>query len=156
LGGSLEARNFLRGTLLWGFHAGEVLPGLVLSASLVMVLVAVAVALATRLPMVVNLVTCLVIYFLANLMPVLVQTTRPANPSTAGPVQKLVYFMAQLFDALLPGLELFRVRPSLVDEGALPIGDYLQHVGAVTGYGILFTTIVLLLGLVLFEDRDLA
>jgi hypothetical protein len=151
-----EARNFLRGTVGWALHAGEMLPGQFMSASLVMVLVAVAVALATRLPMVVNLVTCLVIYFLANLMPVLVQTTRPANPSSAGPVQKLVYFMAQLFDALLPGLELFRVRPSLVDESALPMGDYLQHVGAVTFYGILFTTIVLLLGLVLFEDRDLA
>jgi hypothetical protein len=156
VGGPFEARNFLRGVVFWVFHAGELLPGQVMSASLVMVLVAVAVALATRLPMIVNLVTCLVIYFLANLMPVLVKTTKPANEATAGPVQKLVYFMAQLFDALLPGLELFRVRPTLVDEGALPIDDYLRHVGAVTGYGILFTTIVLLVGLVLFEDRDLA
>src|SRR5262249_6498252 len=117
VGGPFEARNFLRGAILWVFHAGELMPGQVMSASLVMVLVAVAVALATRLPMIVNLVTCLVIYFLANLMPVLVQTTRgPASESTAGPVQKLVYFMAQLFDALLPGLELFRVRPTVVDE----------------------------------------
>ncbi|MBI1915028.1 MAG: ABC transporter permease subunit [Planctomycetes bacterium] len=156
LGGPLEARHFLRGTVIWVFHAGEILPGQVMSSSLVMVLVAVAVALATRLPMIVNLVTCLVIYFLANLMPVLVKTTQPAPGSTPGPVQKLIYFMAQLFDALLPGLDLFRVRPTLVDENALSIDEYLQHVGVVTVYGILFTTIVLLLGLVLFEDRDLA
>src|SRR5262249_23166181 len=144
LGGAPEARHFLRGTLIWVVHAGEVLPGQIMSASLVMVLVAVAGALATRLPMIVNLVTCPVIYFLANLMRVLVQTTRPANPSTAGPVQKLIYFMAQLFDALLPGLELFRVRPSLMDESTLTLREYLQylqHVGAVTLYGILFTTI---------------
>jgi ABC-type Na+ efflux pump permease subunit len=151
-----EGRHLVRGVLLWLTQAGEVLPGLVMSSSLVMVLVGLAVALATRVPLVVNLVTCLVVYFLANLMPVLVQTTRPTNPSAAGPVQKLLYFMAQLFDALLPGLELFRVRPTVIDETTLPVGAYLQHVAAVTGYGILFTAIVLLLGLVLFEDRDLA
>ncbi len=151
-----EARALVRGAVLWGLHAAEVVPGLVMSGSLIMVLVALAVALATRLPMVVNLVVCLVVYFLANLMPVLVQTTRPSDPATAGPVQKLLYFMAQLFDALLPGLELFRVRPTLVQESSLPVGEYLRHVGAVTVYGVLFTAIVLLLGLVLFEDRDLA
>jgi hypothetical protein len=70
-------------------------------------------------------------------------------------VQKLLHFTAQTFDTLLPGLELFRVRPTLVDESTLPMGQYLEHVGAVTLYGILFTTVVLLLGLVLFEDRDL-
>jgi hypothetical protein len=149
-------RHVMRGAILWGTQAFEVMPGLIMSSSLVMVLVGLAVALATRVPLVVNLVTCLVVYFLANLMPVLVQTTRPTNPASAGPVQKLLYFMAQLFDALLPGLELFRVRPTVIDESTLPIGAYLQHVAAVTGYGILFTAIVLLLGLVLFEDRDLA
>src|SRR5205814_10302905 len=95
LGGAPEGRHLVRGAALWAVHAGKVLPGLVMSCSLVMVLVAIAVALATRLPMVVNLVTCLVVYFLANLMPVLVQTTRPARASVAGPVQKLLYFMAQ-------------------------------------------------------------
>jgi ABC-2 family transporter protein len=152
----VEARNFLDGILLWTLHIANILPGLVMSSSMIMVLLAVAVALATRMPMVVNLVTCLVLFFLANLMPVLVQTTRPTNPTTAGPVQKLIYFVAQLFDALLPGLELFRVRPTLVDEASLPFGDYLQHVAAVGLYGLLFTAIALLLGLVLFEDRDLA
>jgi hypothetical protein len=151
-----EGRYLTQGALLWAQQAGEVVPGLVMSSSLVMVLLAVAVALATRFPLVVNLVTCLVIYFLANLMPVLVQSTRPSSASAAGPVQKLLYFMAQLFDALLPGLELFRVRPTVIDESTLPAGEYLRHVAAVTGYGVLFTAIVLLLGLVLFEDRDLA
>lgn len=156
LGFAPEGKHLLRGLLLWGEQASEVLPGLLMSSSLVMVLVALAVALATRVPLVVNLVTCLVIYFLSNLMPVLVQTTRPHGATSQGAVQKLLYFMAQLFDALLPGLELFRVRPTVVDETTLPIGEYLQHVAAVTGYGLLFTAIVLILGLVLFEDRDLA
>jgi hypothetical protein len=150
-----DAQNVLRGMASWGQHTAEVLPGLAMSASLVMILVAVAVTLATRLPMIVNVVTCLVVFFLSNLAPILVQSTRPLDTSRAGPVQKLLHFTAQSFDTLLPGLELFRVRPTMIDEQTLPMRDYLQHVGAVTVYGLLFTAIVLLLGLVLFEDRDL-
>jgi len=149
-------RHFLRGGLLWTSHAMDVVPGLIMASSLVMVMLAVAVTLATRLPMVVNLVTCLVLYVLSNLMPNLVLSTKPRNDGTDGPVQKLLHFIAQLFDALLPGLDHFRVRPTVVDESTLPLGDYMLHVGAVTFYGIMFTAIILLLGLVMFEDRDLA
>jgi ABC-type transport system involved in multi-copper enzyme maturation permease subunit len=151
-----EGSAFLRGFLFWLQLNGEVVPGLTMGASMVMVMIAVAVSLATRLPMIINLVTCAFVYVLANLMPVLVLRTKPVDPAKAGPVQKLVHFTAQLFDTLLPGLELFRVRPTLVDEATLSMKDYLQHVGAVSVYGILFTAIVLLLGLVLFEDKDLA
>lgn len=153
---SQGARSLARGGLFWLTHTSEVLPGLVLASSLVMVMVAVAVSLATRLPLIVNLVACMVVYVLANLSPVLVLSTRPDNPAQAGPVKKLLHFTSQTFDTVLPGLELFRVRPTLVDESTLPLGQYLQHVGAVSVYGIMFTAIVLLVGLVLFEDRDLA
>lgn len=151
-----DARNITNGVVQWSFHTAEVVPGLVLSSMLVMVMVAIAVSLATRVPMMLNLLTCFVLFLLANLTPVLVSSTRPDDAAKAGPVQKLLHFTAQLFDMLLPGLELFRVRPTLVDETQIPLGQYVQHVGSVTVYGVLFTTIILLLGLVLFEDRDLA
>jgi hypothetical protein len=150
-----EGDGLLRGVLFWVQLAAEVVPGLFMSAALVMILVAVAVSLATRLPMVVNLVITLVVYYLANLAPILVLSTRPGDPAKAGPVQKLLHFTAQTFDTLLPGLELFRVRPTLVDESTLPMGQYMEHVGAVTFYGVLFSAVVLLVGLVLFEDRDI-
>ncbi len=153
---SSDTHDLVRSIALWCVHVGEVLPGLVMASALVMILVAVAVSLATRLPMIVNLIVCLGVYMLANLAPTLVLSTTPEDPARAGAVQKLLHFTAQVFETILPGLELFRVRPTLVDESTLPLDQYWQHVGAVSLYGVIFTAIVLLVGLVLFEDRDLA
>jgi ABC-type transport system involved in multi-copper enzyme maturation permease subunit len=141
----------------WLAHTLETLPGLLLCFMQVMVLVAIAVALATRLPMVVNLVTILVIYFVAHLTPVLVAIGRKAerdNPNS--PVSRILSFMSQLFDALLPGLEFFRVSPPLLGDSPPPAGPLLVYLGSVAFYGVLYTLIVLFFGLILFEDRDLA
>jgi ABC-type transport system involved in multi-copper enzyme maturation permease subunit len=151
-----EPFAFTQGIGLWFLHTLEVLPGMVLCFNQVMVLVALNVALVTRLPMIVNLVTCLVVFFLANLSPVLVQSTQPANPDTAGAVQQLLHFIARLFDAVLPALQHFTSRTSLIGDQALPWREYLSYVGSVTGLGLLYTVVILLIGLVLFEDRDLA
>lgn len=153
---TLEERSVFSGLQYWFYHVSEVVPGLVKCGSMVMILIAIAVMLATRFHMIVNLVTCLVIYFLANLMPILVDLTQPGNPTTAGTVQQLLHFVAQLFNALLPGLEVLRVNPTLVGVNAVDMGSYVLHVLAAGFYGILYTSIVLILGLVLFEDRDLA
>src|SRR5262249_21153664 len=56
------ATDFGRGVGQWLAHTLDTLPGLVLCFSQVLVLVALAVALATRVPMVVNLPTVLVVY----------------------------------------------------------------------------------------------
>lgn len=156
LGLSLEGQAFLRGVTLWGRHTSEVVPGLIMSAMLVMVLTAVAVTLAVRTPLIVNLTTCAFIYVVANLMPLIVLATRGVEGAKANPVQKLLHFTARLFDSVLPSLELFRTRPTLFEDESLPLSDYMQHVAAVSLYGFMFTAIILLLGLVLFEDRDLA
>ena len=37
-----------------------------------------------------------------------------------------------------------------------PMGQFYVYVGMVTFYGLLYTLILLMVGLVLFEDRDLA
>ena len=68
--------------------------------------------------------------------------------------------MAQLFNILLPGLDLFNVGPALTRESLPDAGQFAAnfavYVGSVAGYAILYTVIALLFGLILFEDRDLA
>jgi ABC-type transport system involved in multi-copper enzyme maturation permease subunit len=143
-----EAANFLLGTRLWFAEAAAASPGLILGFCQVMVLLAIATALATRLPMVVNLVICLLLFFLGHLTPVLSQVSQQRFA--------LVHFMAQLFDTLLPALEFFNVGPAIARDMPLPEGPFALYVVWVALYGVLYTIIALLFGLILFEDRDLA
>lgn len=139
---------FLRGAAFWMLHAASAVPGIILGFCQVTVLLAIAVALATRLPMVVNLVMCLVIFFLGHLAPVL------KDASQGKP--RLVPFVAQLIDYLTPALELFNLGPVIVRDTPPPTGDFSIYIGMVSLYAALYTTIALLVGLILFEDRDLA
>jgi len=139
--------NFLRGVLGWIGDAVAASPGLILGCCQVMVLLAIAVALATRLPMVVNLVVGMVVFFLGHLTPVLAQVSRERYA--------LVRFMAQLFDTLLPALDYFNIGPVLTRE-LPPIDQFSIYIASVALYSVLYTAIALLFGLILFEDRDLA
>lgn len=157
LGFSGDLTDYLRGVGLWIDQTIDTLPGLILCFCQTMVLIAVAVTLATRTTMVVNLVTVLVIYLFAHLTPNLVaigQKARQDDPHSA--VAQILSFMSQLFDTLLPALNFFRISPALMSDVPLPTGPFYLYVGSVLFYGFLYTAIVLLLGLILFEDRDLA
>jgi ABC-type transport system involved in multi-copper enzyme maturation permease subunit len=157
-----DAFSFLEGAGMWTQHMLDTLPGLVLSFCQVMVLVAFAVSFATRVPMVLNLTGILAVYFLAHLSPVLVQIGASAQAHHDETITSQVFastvlnFVAQVFDTLLPALEFFRVSPRLVGDAPPEPGTYLLYLGSVLFYGILYTAIVLLFGLILFEDRDLA
>jgi hypothetical protein len=150
--------ELFRGIELWGIDALKATPGLVLGFCQVMVLLAVAVSLATRLPMVINLVICLGIYFLGHLTPVLVQIAHERSLPEAGglPVSRILGFMAQLFDTLLPGLDYFNLGTAVVRDNEVPLTTFLPYVASVVGYAVMYTLIVLVFGLILFEDRDLA
>ncbi|MFO0876796.1 MAG: ABC transporter permease [Gemmataceae bacterium] len=148
--------DFLRGVGQWTAHSLDTLPGLVLCYSQVMVLVGLAVALATRVPMVVNLTTVLVVFFLSHLTPVLVSIAGRAQETQPGPVAQLLGFVSGVFNTILPDLGLFSMDPALLSDAPPPQALFAQYVGSVTIYGIVYTGIVLLLGLILFEDRDLA
>jgi len=141
--------NFTLGVGAWFTFALVALPGLILGFCQVMVLLAVAVALATRLPMVVNLVTCLVVFFLGHLTHILVQV------SSYGQF-KLVNFMARFFENVLPGLEYFDIGPIIARDVPPDPTKFLLYSGSVVLYAVLYSVIALLFGLVLFEDRDLA
>ena len=140
--------DLLKGVGFWINDAGEALPGLVIGYCQVMVLVAAAVAMATRVPMVVNVTACLIIYFLGHLTSVMKEVTAGGYA--------LVYFMAQAFDTILPGLDLFDVGTAIIRDMPLPADRYALYTANVALYGITYTIIALLFGLILFEDRDLA
>ncbi len=140
--------DLFRGVGFWINDAGEALPGLIIGYCQVMVLVAAAIAMATRVPMVVNVTACLIIYFLGHLTSVMKEVTTLAYP--------LIHFMAQAFDTILPGLDLFDVGTAIIRDLPLPADRYALYTANVALYGITYTVIALLFGLILFEDRDLA
>lgn len=149
--------DLLRGVGQWTAHSMDTLPGLALCYSQVLVLVALAVTLATRVPMVVNITSVVVVFFLSHLTPVLLSLAeRGQLKQPNGTVPRLVGFVARVFDTLLPDLGSFAMNPALLSDAPPPAGLFFQYVASVSLYGILYTAIVLLLGLILFEDRDLA
>ncbi len=125
----------------------QILPGLVLGFFEVTVLTSVSVAISTRLPMLVNLVVCISIFFLGHLTPILVDVT------SRGQTNELVSFMAQLFAFALPELEFFNAGPAISTGAVIPWAGY---VFPALGYCALYSGAALLFAFLLFEDRDLA
>jgi ABC-type transport system involved in multi-copper enzyme maturation permease subunit len=151
------SNDFLRGIGFWAGLTIDALPNFVLTFCQVMVLVSLAVALATRVPMIPNLTAVGLIFLASHITPLLVGTGRKAQEHNPGSiVAQMLSFVAQVFDTLLPGLDLLRVDPSLIGDVPPPAGPYSLYILSVVFYAVLYTLIVILFGLVLFEDRDLA
>jgi len=140
--------GLFRGELLWVHNFGEVFAGLVIIFGQVMILLAIAVSLATRLPMIVNTLVCLGVYFLGHLTPVLTAISRGRYP--------LIRFVANVFDTVLPALDQFDMGSAVVRYAPLPPGPFALYTVEVTLYAVIYTAVALLFGLILFEDRDLA
>jgi ABC-2 family transporter protein len=140
--------NFVLGMGVWLESALHLLPGLLFGFCQVSVLLAIATSLATRLPMVVNLVTCFAVFFLGHLTPVLVEKSEGRY--------QLINFMAKFFNNVLPGLEYFDLSTLIVRDVPPDPRIFVVYMGSVFLYAILYTVIALLFGLILFEDRDLA
>ena len=68
----------------------------------------------------------------------------------------LVGFLGKLFDVLLPALEFYNMGPAIIREAPLDLWQFAGYVVTVFGYSLIYTAIALLVGLLLFEDRDLA
>ena len=125
---------------------GHILPGVALAFLQVCVLGAIAVTVATRLPMVMNLVICFAVFVIGNLTEVMV------NRSVAGDANESVTFTARLISMVVPSLSSFNVS-SAVATGRIVPQDYL---GFSLVYALAYIAAMLLLGFILFEDRDLA
>jgi ABC-type transport system involved in multi-copper enzyme maturation permease subunit len=144
--GRTMAGDLLRGIGLWIGECADALPGLVIGFGQVMTLIAISVGLATRIPMMVNMSMCLVVYLLGHLTPIMTEVSKNA----------LVRFLARLFELLLPGLDLFDVGTAIIREVPLDPRRYAIYTLNVAIYGLVYTAIALLVGLILFEDRDVA
>jgi len=111
----------------------------------VAIMTAITVALATRLPFVLNIFIGLGIFFIGNLVPVL--------KNQAGDVP-LVKFVAELFGFILPSLNYFKIESALASGLiVVPWDAYTLQVGI---HAVIYSTIAMLIGLLLFEDRDVA
>ena len=125
----------------------QVFPGLALGFLEVTVITAISVAISTRMPMLVNLVVCISIFFLGHLTPILVEATKGEKTN------ELVHFMANLFAFLLPELEFFNASPAISTGAVIP---WLGYVLPALGYCALYSGAALMFAFLLFEDRDLA
>ena len=149
-----EGKEFAKGVAKW---CGQTLAhhaGLLLMFGKVMVLLAICTALATRMQFVINLVICFFVFLLGHLAPVLVLATQQV--AQGSDALKLVHFIAQLLNALFPAFEYFDMGPAIIRDSIVPIRDFSIYVLTVFGYAVLYSTIGIVLGLILFEDRDLA
>ena len=122
----------------------RLMPAVVLVLLEIMVMSAISVALSTRVPMVVNLVTCLAIFVVGHLTETLVV-------SNIGKLE-LVGFMARLVAMVLPAVGMFNVEAKLMTDGSVPP----VYVGWAAVYAGAYIMAAILLAFWLFEDRDLA
>ncbi|HYW81010.1 MAG TPA: ABC transporter permease [Thermoguttaceae bacterium] len=122
----------------------QIVPGLVLAFLEAIVLTSISVAISTRLPMMANLVICMSVYVLGHLAPMLAR---------AGPDQlEIVGFVGRLLATILPVLDHFNIYNAISNGREVP----WSYVGWAAVYCFLFSSVAMLVALLLFEDRDLA
>ncbi|MEO2015901.1 MAG: ABC transporter permease subunit [Fuerstiella sp.] len=124
----------------------QILPGIVLSFFQVCVLTAISVAVATRLPMVVNLVVCFAVFVVGNLTPMMVSQGKTVIQN------EVVTFIARLIATILPSLESFNIYAAVATGRSVPP----SYLGTSLLYGAAYATAMILVAFILFEDRDLA
>ena len=124
----------------------QTIPGIVLIIFEVAVMTAVSVAISTRLPMVVNMVSCLAIFVIGHLTPAMVDS------GALGGKLELVEFMARLFATVLPDLEAFNIQAAIATGAEVPLNYLLLSLL----YTVCYSGMAVLLAFIMFEDRDLA
>jgi len=126
------------------FEIVRILPGFALAFFEAVILASISVAISTRLPMLPNLVICTAVYVLGHLTPLLVQSSWGQLP--------LVTFIGRFIATIFPVLDYFNVQGPIATGRQVP----LEYVGVAFAYCAIYSTIAMLLALVMFEDRDLA
>ncbi|QDV83911.1 hypothetical protein TBK1r_28540 [Stieleria magnilauensis] len=142
-----DARETPAATPIWEIGFEEIMstvPVLGLYFMQTMVIASIAVALATRLPLLANLILCFVIYVIGNLTQPLVASAQGENP--------LVGFFGNLIAVIVPNLNIFNVQ-SAMDSGSQVPWIYLA---GSFNYLVCFAVAIWMLAMLLFEDRDLA
>ena len=122
----------------------SILPGLALALMEAVVLSSIAVALSTRLAMLPNLLVCISIYALGHLVP----TLASAGEGAFG----LVSWMGGFLATILPGLNYFNIHSAIAQGKTVP----LVYLAYALLFCILYSSVAMLVALLMFEDRDLA
>jgi ABC-type transport system involved in multi-copper enzyme maturation permease subunit len=120
------------------------IPGLVLAWLEAIVLASISVAISTRLQKQANLVICATVYALGHLGPLLVQSAVGKDP--------IVRFVGTLIATVLPVLDHFNIQAA-VSAGVPVPNEYLAWAAL---YCLIYSTVMILIALALFENRDLA
>ncbi|KAA5539356.1 ABC transporter permease [Roseiconus nitratireducens] len=142
-----DARETSQAAPVWQVGFEEIMstvPVLGLYFMQTMIIAAIAVALATRLPLLANLILCFVIYVIGNLTSPLVASAEGNN--------ELVAFFGNLIAVVVPNLNVFNVQSALDSGNQVP---WIYLAGAFN-YLVCFAVAIWMLAMILFEDRDLA
>jgi ABC-type transport system involved in multi-copper enzyme maturation permease subunit len=125
-------------------------PAVVLAFFETVVLTSISVAASMRLAMVPNLMICATVYVVGHMLPLVVQSAVGKLP--------IVAFVGELLSTVLPVLEHFNIQAAIASgrDATLTLNQWLTYLGWAGGYALLYATIMMLVALVLFEDRDLA
>jgi ABC-type transport system involved in multi-copper enzyme maturation permease subunit len=143
----VDARETQHDSPLWQachLETMRSLPGLAMVLLQATTLSTLSVALATRVPQLANFAICFTIYLVGHLTPSIVESTADAFP--------IVQFVAQLIAVIIPTLDWYSMDKAIDSGKAVPI----VYLSGIFLYSILYTAIAIFLGLLLFEDRDLA
>jgi ABC-type transport system involved in multi-copper enzyme maturation permease subunit len=122
----------------------KAIPGLILFFCEISVLTAISVAISTRVPMVVNMVSCFTIFVVGHLTSLLVERNVKGL--------EMVQFVARLIATALPNLEHFNTQAAIATGTLVPPA----YLGFAALYSAAFSAAAILLAFILFEDRDLA
>lgn len=120
-------------------------PGLALGLFEAIVFTGISVAISTRLPVLPNLVICLMVYLVGHLTPVLMQ-------SSAIGQHQIVQFMGTFLATVFPVLDHFNIQSAIAAGKPVP----WIYLAWAFGYCAIYSTIAVLAALIMFEDRDLA
>jgi hypothetical protein len=143
----VDARETQNEVPLWqGCHLEVMrsLPGLIMVLLQATTLSTLAVALATRVPQLANFAICFTIYLVGHLTPAIVESTADAFP--------IIQFVAQLIAVIVPTLDWYSMDKAIDSGQSIP----MVYLSGLFVYSILYTAVAIFLGLLLFEDRDLA
>jgi hypothetical protein len=149
-------------------HIAGLIPSLVLCWLQISVLAAVSVAISTRVSLVVNLPTVIIVYIAGNLTRFLFPIFGGGSDSLWQDRSLFAKSLAYAFGVLLPFLETFDLRSKTIysrialagtqfasDVNAVPLGEIWRYVGVAGLYAVAYAVFALGVGMLLFQGREL-
>jgi ABC-type transport system involved in multi-copper enzyme maturation permease subunit len=142
-----DARETSETDLIWQIcfvEASSIIPGLVMAFLHAVVLSTLSVAISTRVSQFANFAICLSIYIVGQLVETIISSSEDGFA--------ILQFFGQLIAVIVPNLESFSMQ-SAIDIGK-PIP--MSYLSGSFIYAVGYAGVAVLIGLLLFEDRDLA